>query len=195
MKNYGSNLFLSDDFLSSEEINQLIKSIKKIPMIESGTGGAAPEKITSNSSFNPTNRRSQVKWIPKIKDYKWIYEKLVNFAKDVNKKEFFLNITNYECIQYTEYSEKDWGTYNWHIDSMKVNGDNFRKLSCVIFLDDEFSFTGGNFLIDSGGEVKHIPQKKGSIVIFNSHMSHCVTPIIYGKRKSLVFWLSGPIKQ
>ena len=185
--NYSSHAEVVDNFLSNQEIEKLLDLIDQLPYVESGTGGDA-----NFGGFNPTTRRSQVKWIPKHDNFRFIYKKIVNHCKQLNEKIFSLNLNDYENIQYTEYTDKDWGTYNWHIDTMKIKDNSYRKLSVVVFLDNETDFTGGNFLIDIGGSIVNIEQKRGNMVVFNSYMSHCVTPIVYGKRKSLVLWLSGP---
>ena len=166
----------------------MLNSFECIPYVESSTGGTL-----NGGGFNPIVRRSQIKWIPKTNEYKDLYKKIVSHCKSLNEKTFFLNLNKYENIQYTEYTDKDWGTYNWHIDTLDMPDDiTHRKLSVVVFLDNDDDFTGGNFLIDDGGSIKSIKQTKGTMVVFNSFISHCVTPIVYGKRKSLVLWISGP---
>ena len=190
-----NNIIVKDNFFSDGEIDKLLSDLKEIPYQESGTGG----NQNPLSSFTPMHRRSQVKWIPKNKPFVETYRKISSFVKDVNKNGFGLKLTDCENIQFTKYSDNDWGTYNWHVDSMAMKkpeeeNQKIRKLSTVIFLNDEDEFTGGNFLIDLSGGIRHIPQKKGTIIVFNSYMSHCVTPIIYGKRMSLVNWFSGPFE-
>ena len=187
------NIQIYDNFLSDDEIDNLLKNLEVVPYQESGTGND-PKSI---SSFNPTHRRSQIKWIPKKKPFIDTYKKISSFVKKANKDMFRVNLTYCENIQFTKYNESDWGTYNWHIDTVALQNEHdknkvIRKLSTVIFLNDEDDFTGGNFLIDISGSIQHIKQKKGTMIIFTSNTSHCVTPVIYGNRKSLVNWFSGP---
>lgn len=63
-----------------------------------------------------------------------------------------------------------------------------------MMLSNENEFSGGKFqLCDDGPErIKTISPKRGDILFFPSHLSHRITPIEEGKRKSLVGWVMGP---
>lgn len=72
-----------------------------------------------------------------------------------------------------------------------------RKLSCTISLNDPSEYDGGNLKFDLGPhrtdryyECTEI-RKRGSIIVFPSHLYHQVTPVTRGTRYSLVCWNLG----
>ena len=114
-----------------------------------------------------------------------------------------------ESIQFTEY--KKGQHYGWHCDSLPEPSNstdiNFkgkiRKLSCIISLSDASDYKGGLLEFDPRDydpttektsnkilKCKHL-QKRGSIVVFPSHVWHRVKPITQGIRHSLVIWCLG----
>lgn len=166
-----------------EEIDNITKQAGKILTQESMTGG-------NYANSGTAVRRSQVKWIPKQTEYKWIYDRLLNAIKTSNKDNYNFNLNDYENIQYTVYKENEYGFYNWHIDTLSTK-DTVRKISCVCFLTDPKEYEGGQFLINDNGVPHPIEANLGDVVIFPSWIQHTVTPVIKGIRKTLVVWASG----
>ena len=60
-----------------------------------------------------------------------------------------------------------------------------------IQLSDENSYEGGDLLIDYSGDTYHAPRSKGSVIVFDSRLTHEVTPVTRGERYSLVKWFHG----
>lgn len=83
----------------------------------------------------------------------------------------------------------------WTDDIWKVG--LVRKLSLTVNLNDGNEYEGGNLMFDLGPhredryhEVTQI-RKKGTVIVFPSHLYHCVKPVTSGIRYSLVNWMLG----
>ena len=96
-----------------------------------------------------------------------------------------------EGVQLSRYTLGQF--YDKHVD---FNGNpdtksHTRKLSMSVQLSDENSYDGGDLIIYYGG-VKYIaPKVKGTVIVFDSRLTHEVTPITKGERYSLVKWFHG----
>ena len=85
-----------------------------------------------------------------------------------------------------------------------LNGEYVRKLSFTIQLSDPEDYEGGelefkvsNYNSRKRGDFNldepfHAPNKKGTIIIFDSRVKHRVREVKSGVRKSLVGWVVGP---
>jgi PKHD-type hydroxylase len=141
---------------------------------------------------NSTARKSNAKWIGYDEKSKWLYDKVTNAVKEINAELFQFELSGAQPFQYTIYDSTEEGEYDWHNDTMSTENDGVRKLSVVILLSDKNEFSGGSFLISpAGGKPKEILMKMGRMVVFPSWIPHCVTPVLEGKRISLVMWLYG----
>ena len=58
-------------------------------------------------------------------------------------------------------------------------------------MTDPEEYEGGELQL-LNPHVVSIERKKGMVVVFSSFVLHRVTPVLSGKRQSLVAWLSGP---
>ncbi len=63
-------------------------------------------------------------------------------------------------------------------------------------LSDEKSYDGGDLILYYGGKYYDTPRTKGTVIVFDSRLTHEVTPITRGERYSLVKWIHGdePLK-
>ncbi len=137
-------------------------------------------------------RKSDAIWIGYDNQSKWLYDKVTNAAKSLNNELFEFELLGAQPFQYTIYESYEEGEYDWHCDSLVDKDGNIRKLSIVILLSDKNEFSGGSFLVSpTGGKPKEILMKKGRMIMFPSWVPHCVTPVLEGKRTSLVMWLYG----
>ena len=85
-----------------------------------------------------------------------------------------------------------------------LDGEYIRKLSFSIQLSDPEDYEGGelefkvsNYNSRKRGDFNldepfHAPNKKGTIIIFDSRVKHRVREVKSGVRKSLVGWVVGP---
>ena len=147
-------------------------------------------------------RKSSTSWIDDV----WLKKELKPYVDRANQKAGWnFNLTKPEPSQFTVYDEGQY--YDWHIDSSydvykKEDDWNglMRKLSVTVSLSDPLDYEGGNleFAIDGDEPGKNLFQTcreiftKGSIVVFPSYVWHRITPVIKGRRLSLVQWNMGP---
>lgn len=137
-------------------------------------------------------RKSNIRWLEYNEETKWIYDKVTNAAKTINDENFKFELIGAQPFQYTEYDSSELAEYGWHIDLLNDTQSDSRKLSIVILLSDKSDFSGGSLLVSpTGSTPKELLMKPGRMVVFPSWMPHCVTPVLEGKRVSLVMWLYG----
>ena len=146
-------------------------------------------KITSG---NQSNRNSKISFIGD-KSIETEITKVINEVNEKTNWNFLLR--EFEPLQYTIYNKNDF--YDWHIDSRLKPYDNglVRKLSFTICLNDDYD--GGLFElcsphpINANNKITSHFLKKGSVIIFPSHIWHKVHEVTSGVRKTLVGWIVG----
>ena len=120
---------------------------------------------------------------------------LLRGVNKLNGSCFNVDITQaIDQIQFTEYDAQYKGRYDWHHDIDWGNDKNYdRKLSIVVQLSDGDDYEGCNFEFS---EVQSPPaeqfRQQGSVLVFPSYLTHRVTEITKGTRRSLVAWVRGP---
>lgn len=155
---------------------------------------ASAVKEESATVFSGTSdiRNSKIRWLldePDIEDI------LLRGVNKLNGSCFNVDITQaIDQIQFTEYDEQYNGKYDWHHDVDWLNDKNYdRKLSIVVQLSDGYDYEGCNFEF---AEVQSPPpeqfRQQGSVLVFPSYLTHRVTEITKGTRRSLVAWVRGP---
>ena len=141
---------------------------------------------------NNANRSSKISWL-KDKDLQKTLSHFVQFAN--KESNWYFSLKEFESLQYTIYNEGDF--YNWHTDQhlKPYKNNTVRKLSFTLCLNDEYE--GGDFEICDPHPEPDLSKtttftfKKGSIIVFPSHVWHRVKPVTKGIRKSLVGWVVG----
>ncbi len=150
------------------------------------------ETLKEGTIFNQAEniRKSKIAWLSHKKD---IRNYLFEFVQSANRKAYGFNVVNQADIQYTVYDGKEKGHYGWHVDVNWTSPNPFdRKLSVTVQLSDPDDYEGGNFEVEGENPPNEEAKKKGSILVFPSYVSHRVTPVTSGVRKSLVAWFEGP---
>lgn len=142
---------------------------------------------------NKNNRSSKVSWLDD-KKLQTSLRNLITIANEESNWKF--SIREFEPLQYTIYNKGDF--YDWHIDSHSKPYDNglIRKLSFTMCLNDDYE--GGEFSICNPHPVAEKTKvttfkkfKKGTLIVFPSHVWHKVDKVTSGTRKSLVGWIVG----
>jgi PKHD-type hydroxylase len=156
----------------------------------------APGQTGFDGRGSNDTRNSTVRWIDKNdKNSKFIADLIWDYGQEANCKAFGFDIDFLNEIQYTVYDSKHKDHYAWHADTFWANPTAYdRKLSIVIQLSDPSEYSGGFFELSSEYE-QPSPislRKKGTVLVFPSFLSHRVTPVTSGVRKSLVSWIQGP---
>ena len=182
-----TNYYYYSKYLTNEEIEKIIEISKKYHVTDGNVSG--------NVDYN--YRKSKITWVPFNHETKFIYDKLIYLLKDANSKLWNFNITNLvDDVQISEYNDnlntngEEPGHYDWHMDF----GTNVstRKISVSVQLTDETDYEGGDLEFMIHRTIIKAPREKGTVIFFPSYITHRVTNIVKGTRKSLVFWFHGP---
>lgn len=148
-------------------------------------------KIQSENIEDITTRQSHVSWMFPNTDTRWIFERVVGAALNLNGQYFNFDLYGLaEGLQFTRY-DAPTGKYDAHIDKM-LDGMP-RKLSLTIQLTDPSEYEGGelNLYIGPGMEATTPEKQQGKLIAFPSYVLHQVTPVTKGTRYSLVCWVTG----
>ena len=179
--------------LSEQTVEEIIVESNKYEYQKGEVG------LSKHLIENPKIRRSDIKFLHTHKS-KHIADLLMHYARIANKTDFGFDIDGVQDMQYTEYNSSDDGFYDWHVDTQWCDSDHMfqRKISLTVQLSDSDEYEGGDFEImntEWDTFLKSLPEggirKKGTIIIFPSFVTHRVTPVTKGKRKSLVTWIDG----
>jgi len=120
--------------------------------------------------------------------YAGIGATLTAIGLNVNHEIWKYDITHSNQSEFLMYDVK--GKYETHVDTFHGRSDEVRKLTILVFLNDDFE--GGKFYIANGHNRMYPEQKKGTVLIFPSFMPHGVESITKGIRYSIVTWMVGP---
>jgi PKHD-type hydroxylase len=152
-------------------------------------GGATDESL----------RRSRVAWIGRDESSAWIFDRLSELVVRANRTWRF-DIEGFEeDLQYTVYDEPG-AFYTWHQDGL--DGDvATRKMALVVQLTPPDEYEGGDLELfdvvcdwapeDLAGWRGRV-RGHGSATAFPAYEYHRVTPMVSGRRASLVAWVGGP---
>jgi PKHD-type hydroxylase len=128
----------------------------------------------------------------------WIFDLLEHAANQINDQYFQFDLWGFDRFQYTVYNQQG-SHYTYHSDMAfgPVSARELkppRKLSFSLILSDPSEYLGGEFEIVSNDitNPQVIAQPRGRIIAFPSYMTHRVTPLIHGSRRSIVIWAIGP---
>lgn len=120
--------------------------------------------------------------------YKDIGGRLAAAGFAANNRAWKFNITHSNQGEFLKYPAG--GRYTSHVDTFLNHSDETRKLTVLVFLNDDFE--GGKFYLQDGHERYYPPQAKGTVIVFPSFLLHGVEDIISGTRYSAVCWMVGP---
>ena len=162
---------IHENFLTSDEFENLISDIKKIEnkFVTYQNEFFNYERIFLNDSY--TDNSIQVLIRDKLR------------ALGYNSKDLDITVTSYQMAQ----------KYDWHDD----NTDN-RTHNYILYLTDQEWFDGGELEVKINDEIQSIVPKKNMLIIMDATLTHRVLPV---KTKISGFWqtsrltLNGHIKK
>lgn len=138
-------------------------------------------------------RSCNLAWIPYTDEWAWLYGRLYDIALYINSESFKFDPLDFtEHIMYCEWAEGDH--FDWHIDIGDVHPYASRKLAISVQLSNSDDYRGGDLEFASSPNPEHwytVSRGAGSIIIYPTYLTHRITPVTSGVRKSLVFWLGG----
>lgn len=174
---------------SAPEIGELIRLGESKPMgrglIGNGIANQSIENLDYRCVFTVELTREEAPWA---------FERLRDRIRWTNDEHYRYDLTGLlEKLVFLKYvwEEDHPGKYDWHQD---IGGgmSSLRKLSTVTQLSPSCNYGGCELHLFTNGD-NALPYKEpGDTVIFPSYTPHCVTPIEYGVRYSLVSWVTGP---
>ena len=148
--------------------------------------------VGEGNAVDTNIRKTEQHWLNRSGNYD-IFDKFTELAIEANAANWGFDIVNIPSMQLGEYHSKYLGFYDWHADN-NFFSDSFydRKISLVLQLSDPSEYEGGNLLFD--GDEAPVPGRsdKGSVIAFPSYVTHTVTPVTKGVRRTLVTWIEGP---
>jgi hypothetical protein len=104
----------------------------------------------------------------------------------------YYNYNQLDYCHFHKYNCKNKDSYDWHIDKPKPEKTHDYKFTIVVNLSDK-KYEGGELQFQNP-QIYSVESfnKPGSVIMFKSNISHRVTPIISGERKTIVFFLKKP---
>lgn len=142
---------------------------------------------TSFSKLELEQRNTKVKAVLKESRYAWVYERIAEKVKAINRHYYNFELTNITSLQILEY--ENTGFYNVHVD-IGTGKTSLRKLSVVVFLSDPQDYEGGELILKPNYPT--LDQSQGSAIFFPSYIPHEIKPVTAGLRHTLVTWITGP---
>ena len=137
-----------------------------------------------------------------VNEIAWFY------LREANKINFNYKLDYFQPVQFARY--RNGGHYDWHQDASGQNSHGeSRKLSLTFCLTDPNVYEGGELEFFHGNremedldlpdgtkvpaeQIKQDIRDQGSVIVFDSHDWHRVTPCTKGTRYSIVCWTVGP---
>ena len=177
-KSMWSPVWIWESEIPSNICDQIIDSSNKI------------EYEKGLTQYSNDGRKVNIKFL--YEDYNWINAMICGYGLFANCKNFKYKLSkcDVEGVQLSQYKIGQF--YNKHVD---FNGDpetksHTRKLSMSVQLSEN-NYEGGDLIIYYSGEKYIAPKSKGTVIVFDSKLTHEVTPITKGERYSLVKWFHG----
>jgi len=178
--NYSNYYYFTKAFsdIELEKIKQMGQTVQK-----------EKASVTQEGLITDT-RISEIGWIVSSEESMWLYDKISDMVLEANAAMWEFDLLGYhDSFQYTTYYGGG-GHYDWHTDVGP--GMANRKVSVVVQLSDPTDYTGGDLNLNGGGGILTAPREKNTVIVFPSFVLHRVTPVLTGKRTSLVTWIAGP---
>ena len=187
-----------DNIFSDVELKKMCKYFDT-QGVERGTTVNADGTQTVDEEIRVSNLRFY-SYDLKNENTLWIFQRINQMIELANNTYYNFDLNGYSFFQYTEYDASEKGRYDFHTDTIFGQGLAIdmvepRKLSVTVCINEPGTeYEGGEFQINMGNQDKPVTveTKKGRMIIFPSFMIHRVAPVIKGKRKSLVIWVTGP---
>ena len=170
------------------------KQIKKINsfILKNFHSVESPETGAHDSQGRPL-KSSSVKIIY-WKQVKHLFSDLMDHINYANRAHFGYDLypmSDVSGCNFNVYSEKNRGGYEWHYDESRSESSDI-KLTIVVNLSDG-KYEGGQLeMFRNQSMMVTELDEPGSVVMFRSPLSHRVSPVTKGERKTLVFFMVGP---
>ena len=175
--------WLWPEFFVNDELQNLKQQVNSLNLeIEPKEFGAEGKKSTKSFTF-------EFKDISKL-DSMIRLKKYITYINECHFGYSIYEYSDFDLVCYNTYEGNLKHEYKWHIDrASNVNVDF--KYTVLSNISD--NYTGGEFLLNSGGDIMKIDDfKPGAVLMFRSNVQHKVNPVLSGTRKTLSFFVRGP---
>jgi len=187
-KNIINDYWCWNNFFNEEDIKKFNLKIKKniIEKEKPEKAASGPKnKILKKVDTHIVNLSSVIEFIKPVLES-------VRYANDKNfQYKLHYNSELHDTGNYNIYSSKNKSEYKWHTDAcLDMRYD--MKFTVLINLSEK-KYTGGEFKIFN--QITYTVENfknPGSVLMFKSHLNHCVTPILSGERKTFTMFIYGP---
>jgi len=178
-KNMWSPVWIWESEIPSNICNQIIDCSDKIKY-EKGL-----------TQYSDDGRKVDIKFL--YEEFNWINSLMYGYAMFANSQNFKydLSLNDREPPQLSYYKLGQYYRKHLDFDGSSEYVAHTRKLSVSLQLSDGKSYDGGHLILYYDEQRYLIPKSKGTIVVFDSRITHEVTPVTRGERYSLVKWIHG----
>lgn len=173
---------VSAQVFSAEECDRIIALAQKFE--------AAPAKVPGSNALQRFSRRHcTVSFLAKTDETAWVHDRLFEAVEAFNQSIWQFDVSTVETPQFVSYG---WlNHFARHMDS-GVPAFSKRKLTISVQLSPGSQYAGGNLHVWSRNkDGRKAPRERGQAIIFPAHLWHSVSPVLWGKRQSLISWISG----
>ena len=195
-----------------QECRKLLKycikntKFEEASVINKGFTDSDPSMSDDRARTDHNVRKTDVAFIADrdntVNEIAWFY------LREANKINFNYKLEYFQPVQFARY--RNGGHYDWHQDASGQNSHGeSRKLSLTFCLTDPNVYEGGELEFFHGNremedldlpdgtkvpaeQIKQDIRDQGSVIVFDSHDWHRVTPCTKGTRYSIVCWTVGP---
>jgi PKHD-type hydroxylase len=149
--------------------------------------GLAPGHMT-RPGHSP--RRCQFAWMRRDPATTWIYDRIAEAVREVNRNYGFELVGMMDPLQFTRYDGATRDEIGWHLDCGE-GPNTTRKLSVTVQLSDPEAYDGGD-LEFLAMPASSFTRHRGAAILFPALLAHRVTPVARGTRHALVAFWNGP---
>ena len=161
-------------------VESLLRIIQNTEGVEGVDGEIGGDKRVVNKDIRDV-KRIQMPW------YKGVGATMAGIALQANQEMWKFDIKGSDQCEFLRYTKE--GRYTGHIDTILNRNEVCRKLTTLLFLNDDFE--GGKLFLQISDKKFYPPQEPGSVLVFPSFILHGVEPVTKGVRRSIVTWMVG----
>jgi PKHD-type hydroxylase len=175
------------------EVPGVFSSIECQRIIATALAGSFEDAALVGGQYAGNMRRSRNFWLDDEGDSAWVFRRLLDTIASCNRDHFHFDLEEFlERMQVAWYGAETGGFFDWHTDCGTGPLAARRKLTIVVQLSEENSYSGGLLETNADGHIRTASRTIGSALLLPSFVLHHVTPVTRGERYSLTLWSHGP---
>lgn len=167
--------------IPEEVCDLIVKEFKDKEYVQGTVGNESRLDLKSRS----------VRAVP-IPEGHWCLGFPLYYGLNANIENFKYNVTNLGSTEFFTYEEGMFYTPHTDVSDHIDNYTHGRKLTVIIQLSNSDDYDGGNLILYRKLKPQLFPREKGTVIVFNSSMTHAISKVTRGTRHSLCGWMMGP---